>query len=95
MSVLDREDGKRSSLMLKNGSSGIGVEAYPHFSLRRMRKNASPSTSIWQRDFQVGTIQHDHVNHIVDITKSVGLSDEQFYLVVGCFDSSGYDPFAA
>ena len=27
------------------------------------------------------------MNHVVDITKSVGLSDKQFYLVVGCFDT--------
>ena len=27
------------------------------------------------------------MNHVVDITKSVSLSDKQFYLVVGCFDT--------
>ena len=58
-----------------------------HFSLCGLRKTASPNTPIWQRNFQVRAIQHDHVNHVVDITKSVSLSDKQFYLVIGCFDT--------
>ena len=31
------------------------------------------------------------MNHVVDITKSVSLSDNHFYLVVGCFDTRDAD----